>query len=182
MKKIFVVTLVLLLVACNQSIYREYHTDYPYYQTFEDMMDKADSIFEGEVLTSAAYSIDLNAGDDFMKPLHDNEQPANDDFVYTVYEINVLTVYKGELDINARIKIKVLGGVVGNDVYTDLKSVRFEDGNKFMFLTVSFTNELMPWSLINPEQGYYQIIDDLYIKNTQNSVEIDMGLLTTNES
>lgn len=182
MKKAFIVIFVLLLVACNQSTYREYHADYPYYQTFEDMTKKADSIFEGEVLSSAVYAINPSKSDDFMKLLHDNEKPENDDFVYTVYEIKVLTVYKGTLELNATIRIKVLGGNVGNDVYTDLKDVSFEHGYEFLFLTASFSNEFMPWSLINPEQGYYQIIEDIYIKNSQNSVEIDMEVLTTLES
>lgn len=186
MKKIFICLLIVFLVACNQGIHVEYPADYPYYDTADAMTNKADYVFEGKILESNVYKIiissDTNSSVDFIHLLLEGDKLAANEYVYTVYDMKVFASYKGDLTINTIVRIKLLGGKVGADVYTDLSSVSFNTGEKVLLFAVSFNNNLMPWSLINPEQGYYQIINNIYIKHDNNHVAVDTAYLSNIDS
>ncbi len=173
---IAVIALIIFLVGCTSSIRVEYHSDYQTYQTFSDMVNMADHVFAGTVISRSVEMIDISMdinGDAFRNPLIEGVKPEESIFVYTVYDIRVVDIYKGALEQDMVIEIKVLGGTIGDDIYLDIVDVSFDIGDDLYLMAIDFNIVGMPFSLINPYQGYYSIEGDAYVAHEDNPVPFD---------
>ena len=80
------------------------YEDWPYYSSVESLVDYADNVFEGEVINISFAVLDACTG----KSDNIKDKDA-DPFLYTIYEVEITNLYKGENTSNAY--IKVAGGV-----------------------------------------------------------------------
>lgn len=154
------------LVGCNKNSAQEnnsdmekviVHGDYEYYETIDEITNESDIMIYGKV---------INVDD----PIELNVNSENEELdVYTVSSLEVVEVIKGDVSVGDKIKVKQYGGVYNNVNYI-LENVEYlqpsQEGVFFLQTYEPLTNEEMPYSLLNPEQGYFTFVDDkIEIKN-----------------
>lgn len=125
------------------------NADYPYYSTAGEIADKADIVFSGKVREKSDENLDVRAQ-------KSDSEPEIGDFIsmpYTVYEISINKVYKGKSDDDNAIKIKVMGGNLGDVEYQVEDSPKIEIGKEYLFLVKTYDN--MYASLLNMTQSVY---------------------------
>ena len=83
-----------------------FRADWPHYDSVQTLVSASDNVFEGKLTNIYFDIVDLKTGYSASK-----NSEASDLYLYTVYEIDVNTSYKG---VNAdKICIKVIGGIAG---------------------------------------------------------------------
>ncbi|KJS19274.1 MAG: hypothetical protein VR72_19940 [Clostridiaceae bacterium BRH_c20a] len=126
------------------------HADYEMYGDIEKLVNNSDIIITGKVKkVNSAQEINVSLEKD--NPLY---------HVYTVSEIVVEKVIKGNINPGDVVKVKQLGGEVKNIKYVEQNVKYFSKNMKGMFFLKTYSNDI-PCSLLNPVQGDIEIIDEI---------------------
>lgn len=175
MKKSFIVMSILLVSimtsACGSnsdtsSIEREVtsiHAEYPVFDTAEDIVDASNLVFSGTV-TEISYET-LNAksetGADTLTGLLESS-----DIPYTIFEISVDQVYKGNVDGDT-ILIKRPGGKLDGETFVLDDASLIEQGETYLFITEGYENSYP--SLLNVTQASYNINEPEKMNNEESN-------------
>jgi len=73
--------------------------------------------------------------------------------IYTVYTIKISDVYKGNYKTGETIKVKQLGGTIGNRTFIEQGSVAISTMHEYIFFLATY--DKMPASLLNQIQSLY---------------------------
>ncbi|MDD4113556.1 MAG: hypothetical protein PHC56_11085 [Herbinix sp.] len=148
-------------------IYKSMTVDWPVYEDVEDLVKAGNVILLGKVSDISFQVLDDRTG----QPPSEETQEV-DRSLYTIYDIDVITSYKG--DSLETVKIRALGGLENQYLKEQLKALEEESQKLITFvkgkpnITIDETylfvlnqyEETMP-TLVNMEQGVYDIRDPL---------------------
>lgn len=125
--------------------------EYPEYETNKELIEKADLIFTGVIINASYEYLDVKSeqGKDPMTGLDEASK-----IPYTIYEIKVTQLYKGNKQ-DETIYIKCPGGKVGEDVYVSELQNRMEIGIEYLFLAETYDTSYP--SLLNDTQALYSM-------------------------
>ncbi|MBR4278553.1 MAG: hypothetical protein IKT34_00105, partial [Clostridia bacterium] len=146
-----------------------FHADWPQYDSVESLIEASSNVFEGKLTNISFDVVDLYTGESANKA-----SEASKLHIYTIYEVEVNTSYKG---VNAdKVYIKVIGGMEGYmeskqfdklkeyDIYDENVGLLVLDcfepltiGKTYLFLT---DGQVGPYhSIINNTQFAYDTVD-----------------------
>lgn len=181
MKRGSVFVLALLIVCVSLSSCRPVapttsylKIDYPQYASSDEMERQADRIVTGIVLkwnyqnlgvhssVDAAELLDLSASSSVMTP-------------YTVYQIKITQVIKGEGKAGDTLQVKIPGGATQDHPIVLSGFLPWKPTSEYLLYLSTFPN--MPASLINPIQGVYELIDGKPKANPKNTVPVSDEIL-----
>ena len=135
-----------------------FHGDYPHYPKVSDIVDAADVIIAGDVISARE-----------VKHLMVDKTPNKADketTPYTISTIKVTEVIKGNIKVGDLIEIKQLGDYKNKPELTlyEMNGYLEKDSKELMFLC-EYANS--PYSPVNPAQGVINIMPDgsLYSAN-----------------
>ena len=153
--------IIFILTSCGKTIEENdlgevitiIHADYPEYDTAQSLVDAADLVFVGQVesVTNQMLDVKTEAGKDSMTGL-----AVADSIPYTIYEIEVVTVYKGNIT-GTTISLKRPGGILDGNEYILEDATVVTLGNTYLFTAVSFENSYP--SFLNSSQSSYDMND-----------------------
>lgn len=153
------ITLALVFVAAkpdmiatlkNDNIYK-IHADYIIYDTEDTLIQKADTIVSGEVLDTFSEQYNLNISET------KETDPIN--VVYTIANIKISEVIKGQYQVGDIIQVKQFGGEYKGKNYVEEQTKQFEKNTKGLFFLQTYESGT-PASLINPIQGHVKFMDN----------------------
>ncbi len=142
-----------------------YRPDYPEYEDADALVDSADLIFSGTVKGISYEQLDVSDGG---KGTYD---AASEKFPYTVYEVLVDKVYKGEAEGDV-IRIKRLGGRDSDEELGLEDAPAVDAGGEYLFLTQTYDNTYP--SLVNMSQAAYSM-DDAAKKSQSGGADIALS-------
>ena len=152
------------------------YTDYPEYDTVDHMEDAATVIIEGKIISEKVVKLDPSEtltdeqkNDPKLNPGGETESLS---FPYTIYMVEINTVYKGDVKEGNTIEIKQLGGTVDNVNYTEEDATKIQIDSTYILFLETFTNS--PASLINQIQGIYEYKDNKITGNNKNKIILDL--------
>ncbi len=144
------------------------HADYPFYEDEQSLFNRADIIITGEVVkVNKADKINING--DKVKKGTDEE----DKIKYTVSEVKVIEVIKGDVKTGDIVKVKQLGDKEG---IADAELIKYDgyltkNMQYVLFLKgYSDINSEIPYSTLNPIQGQLDIVNDKVKVNELNKL------------
>ena len=147
---------------CSKKVVK-IHADYPHYSTMESLLKDSDVIIIGQ-------TVNANKGEKLN--INTDKKGSPDELVYTVSEVKVTEVIKGNVKPGEVIKIKQLGGTYDNKVYKLEDMEYLVKGKDYVLFLDSFVdidpNE--PYVLLNPTQGYLEIADSKIKANKNNAL------------
>lgn len=162
MKKLYFTLLLVLcfmLPACgkesniskNKGTVTVIHADYPCYNTAQELVDSADLVFTGSVenITYEELDIKTESEDDSLTGF-----VAAQNIPYTIYEIKIKDVYKGDADDDT-ICIKQPGGQIDDNTYILEGISVISQGETYLFLAETYENTYP--SLLNATQALYNM-------------------------
>lgn len=147
--------------------YKDMYVDWLAYSDTEKLMDAGNIVILGKVTGISFQMLDSQTA---YPPTEDSN--AEDCFLYTIYDVEVLTSYKGTA--SGTIKIRLIGGL--KDIYlneqiaaltgSDEREIpvvvgmpKMEIGESYLFVLYQY-EDTMP-TPVNPEQGMYKLDDPL---------------------
>lgn len=132
----------------TEKLYVHQNGNYSEYADAYELTDKATLIFSGAVDSKRCELLDI-------REVKTGELPDEEKILYTLYEISVDKVYKGQID-NEKICVKVSGGELekGRYIYTG-ETVNLDIKSKYLFLASDHNNEYP--NLINANQSVYSM-------------------------
>lgn len=138
-------------ISKNKGTVTVIHADYPCYNTAQELVDSADLAFTGSIenITYEELDIKTESGDDSLTGF-----AATQNIPYTIYEIKVKDVYKGNAD-NDTIYIKQPGGQIDDNVYVLEGISTISQGETYLFLAETY--ETTYPSLLNATQALYNM-------------------------
>jgi len=130
--------------------------EYPLFGGLEDMVSRSTEIVKAEVLDKRVEKIDTR-----MPPLNDDSDQI---MIYTVYRINVLEVYKGDVKPGDTMEVKQLGGQLDNVRVISNDEISLETRDDLILFLESYGSygreyAHMPASLLNPTQAAYRFMN-----------------------
>ena len=131
-------------------------SDYPFYADEQSLFDHADLIINGVVIkVNKPEKINIRI---------DKPSQAMDDgkALFTVSEIKVTDVIKGNVKAGDIIKVKQLGDKNGRAEESEIMyDGYFEKGGQYILFLMDFTSMIadMPYSTLSPMQGQIPIVD-----------------------
>lgn len=127
------------------------HAEYPSYDTAQELVDEADLVFSGTVESISYEMLDVRTetGKDSMAGSDQSQK-----IPYTIYQVEVDSVYKGSAD-ETDISIKCPGGEVDDNRYVVEGALVLQEGERYLFLTKTF--ETTYPSLLNVTQSVYHM-------------------------
>lgn len=140
----------------------QFQADYEVYNDLETMIKNANLVVLGEV---------IKVNEPKKMPFIDIPGKGPVYGVYTVSEIQVKKVIKGNVNPGDIVQVKQLGGNLGTETWVENESQLLSTGEKGVF----FLDETSPASLLNPSQGFVKIVDNK-IKPHKNNNLIKSGL------
>lgn len=90
---------------------------------------------------------------------------------YTIYNVEILVVFKGKAKVGDTVQLKQLGGDDGVKQYVFAEAQPLETKADYIFFLKVYPNS--PASLINPVQGVYSVSSGKITANEKNPVKID---------
>lgn len=165
-----------VLSGCAGSSNKEviYYTDYPYYDSIEEAKNKADMIIEGTILSTKTVTLDpaQKLTDEEKKDpgLYPGGPEESSSFVYTIYQVEVVSKYKGEVEKGDTIEFKRLGGTEANVHYVEEDAMNMEIGETYILFLETYPDS--PASLINPIQGVYKCEGNEIIRHEKNTIDL----------
>lgn len=144
-------------VGCSQKLSQ--HSDYEYFNDDKSLISNSDVIISGIILkVNKAEKININT--DSIVRSKNNEQDLQ---TYTVSEVKVSEVLKGDVKIGDTLKIKQLGdkdGIVEDSIIKN--GGYFKNNSEHIFFLKSYKNIVsgMPYSVLNPSQGDVELVNN----------------------
>lgn len=149
--------------ACSPSQVTDevfYNAAYPSYATATELGAEADLVIEGTIVSSAVKEIDIatqlsseDADDPKLNP-GGSVDPAPMPIVYTVHQVRVDRVIKGDASVGEVIEVKELGGTLGKTKYVTAEGIVLKGKATYVLFLATFDGS--PASLLNPVQGAYK--------------------------
>ncbi|MBS4031602.1 MAG: hypothetical protein KGZ63_09305 [Clostridiales bacterium] len=155
-KTICFILLCLLLVGCSagKEVMPEivYQGHYDYYNSTNELIETADIIVLGRVESQNVEIINIGVGD---------QRDESAEFVYTVSNISVQKVLKGNFKEEETIRVKQLGGTLNGQVYREEGTEFFKKNRPYLFFLADFQSEYnTPFEVLNPTQGHLEFAND----------------------
>ncbi len=156
-----VLAIVCFLVSCRSSV--EYlgndnsdiicviQADYPEYESPEDIYEVSDLIISGTIINQRYEN--LNILTDNGKE-SDTGLKESSEIPYTIYEIRISEIFKGEC-VEDTIYVKCPGGIINGVKYVSSITENLAEEKKYLFLLKTFDDSYP--SLINDTQSYYDM-------------------------
>ena len=127
----------------------EIHADYPVYETAKDLVDVSDLIISGRILDRRYELLDVSV------------DQGNDSGIqlipYTIYEIQILNVYKGKTEDDT-IYIKCVGGINDDVMYLTEINEKIKIGGDYLLLLKTYDATYS--SLLNDSQSLFDLGDN----------------------
>ncbi|SES68903.1 hypothetical protein [Anaerobranca gottschalkii] len=152
---VVIALLILTITGCKSVV--KVHIIYPLYDDLDSMILSADTIVEGKILSMTVVG---------------SEQEG---VLYTVYDVEIITNFKGKFNSKEVIKIKQVGGETKDLVVTTDERVNLKKDLTYLLFLVTYEDS--PASLINPTQGAYLLEDGKYIEHNDNKIKINREIL-----
>lgn len=165
---LFLAIIPLLLFGCGQAMEETstdtvvYHSDYPHYETIDEMEEISNLIISGKVVDSTVQVLDVSGqplteeelNDEEKNPHPEGKQPNEEplESVYTVSTIEIDEKFKGEYSEEV-IKVKQGGGVYDDVLHVESGVEMFEEGKSYILFLQTYDS--IPASLLNPYQAAY---------------------------
>lgn len=140
--------------------------DYPSYPDLESLVSSSDAIIIGKVkkvnspnIIDYKVVIDPSLPEETKNTLKNMQLPY---YVYTVSDVEIEKVIKGDLKVGDNIAIKQMGGTFENKKYVTEDVRFFNNGSKRVIFLKDFRKDFgedMPFSTLNPIQGDMEIVD-----------------------
>lgn len=179
------------LIACTPSSpvnEVHYNAVYPMYETAADLSAAADVVVKGEVIASAVKelgTLEELTGEDAADPeLNPGGSTAKSEtlLVYTVHQVRVTEVVKGDVAVGSVIEVKELGGTLGDTKFLTPEGTLLGKGGEYLLFLKTFDGS--PASLLNPIQSTYAYKDERLVSMDGNSIaakDIEAALELENE-
>lgn len=164
LKIMFIIALLIITVSGCKAANVEINADYPHYDDLDSMILHADTIIEGKILAITVENLNINSNPEEVEEL-----------LYTIYDVEVIKVFRGETKKKEIIQIKQLGGETENLIVTTEDKSNIKKDLSYLFFLATYKDS--PASLINPKQGAYLIKDGKYIEDNDNKIKINKELL-----
>lgn len=148
--------LVLFILQQNSNDFKKIailHRDYPVYKNASQLVKKADLVFTGKVKSKKNELLDIRDYQNEKDPTTGAEDET-ELLPYTIYEVEIEELYKGNYD-ESSIKVKVLGGNMNGTIYEMEDAMPIEIGGEYLF-NVS-TYEDSEATLLNMTQAIYDL-------------------------
>ncbi|KAB3533084.1 hypothetical protein [Alkaliphilus serpentinus] len=163
-----VVVILLIPIWIFSKMSSTYLADYPHYSDEDTLIKEADVIVIGKVdeISKAKINVNQNQKD------QDYDKSVDDLLEYTVSEVQVLDVLKGDIRVGEKIQIKQLGHIDGI-----IKIKNYFNKNKEYFFFLKKYDDItpgMPYSTLNPIQGHIEIDKNKIIIDKENQLFKDM--------
>lgn len=177
-KLFFMLIVVVLVIAFFAITHKsELHADYPFYDTIEELYNRADVIVVAKVNKAGkTVNLDINADKTSNEDLEDKKIP------YTISEVEVVHIIKGEAEVNQVLQVKQLGDYK-NQPESRLKEIDGylkKDKNVVLFLKgYEDIGMDVPYSILNPDQGIL-LIENGIIKTVGENPLFTDGLSLNN--
>lgn len=160
---IVIVSIVITILAVNKfGVKGTIVADYPYYSSIEELVEASDLIIVCKAVESGRV--------EKISIAHDGKNDDDSVFVYTLSDVEILKVIKGNYNEGDKITIKQLGDYKGtqDDITKKIDGYIKSDTEYLLFLKVY--NET-PCSAVNPGQGIVEIKDGyLYAKSGESLI------------
>lgn len=133
------------------TIATSFSAEYPSYATANDLVETADLVFSGTVKGISYEDLDVRvgSGEDSATGIS-----SSGNIPYTIYEIDVDTVYKGTAEEDV-VRIKVPGGEKDGKLYIADGAPKISEGEEYLFLAETYENTYP--SLLNLSQSTYDL-------------------------
>ncbi|MBD5158483.1 MAG: hypothetical protein HDT13_12720 [Butyrivibrio sp.] len=147
--------------------YKDMYVDWMAYSDTEKLIDAGNIVVLGKVTGISFQMLDSQTA---YPPTEDSN--SEDCFLYTIYDVEVLTSYKGTA--SGTIKIRLIGGLKdiylneqlaaltgsdGREIPVVVGMPKMEIGENYLFVLYQY-EDTMP-TPVNPEQGMYKLDDPL---------------------
>ncbi|MDF2539396.1 MAG: hypothetical protein K0S76_2417 [Herbinix sp.] len=139
--------------------------DFPYYESIDELYNKADLVIEGKVIDVRAELLNDRIG---VSDPEDKE-------LYTIYTIDVKKTYKGNIQKNDTLEVKVYGGDTNTMKLIYSEAVYLDVNEKYILFLNTYENS--PACMLNNIQAHYKIDDTKLIKEIDNNFELDFEKL-----
>lgn len=161
--------LVSSLTGCARKL--TIHADYPYYSNINDLTNSANIVISGKVKNvNKGNKLYIDKGPEDKNI--DSNKKDNEGMIYTVSEIEVTDVIKGNLKVGDKIKVKQLGGTYDNVTYKVDDMTYLQKGKEYVLFLQTYEdidpNE--PYCLLNPVQAYMDIDNDKVKPSPKNNL------------
>ena len=126
-----------LAAACSQAEKEtvRYTPDYPHYESVDALASRTSDIVAGKITEVRTEAIDISSG---------GANTGQTSMVYTVYTLDVESVYKGHYKTGEPAEVKLLGKT---------PALGLRVGTEYLFFLESY--DAVPASLLNPYQCVY---------------------------
>ena len=128
-------------------------------------------IVEVKVISSESVTLDANESLTDEQTNDSERNPGGEtdrqSLPYTIYTVEVMQVYKGDVTVGNTIEMKQLGGTIDHVHYVQEDAMTIEIGNTYIMFLETYENS--PASLINPIQGIYEYTDGIITGNSKNT-------------
>jgi len=159
-----VIGLSLFIVACNAMETTENNVaedllnvaqvsfDFPHYNSIEHL-----SSFSTEVVRVAVLDERVEWLNTWIPPQNELEdaggEPSDLYFIYTIYRVEILEVFKGDVEVGDMIEVKQIGGQMDDTKFINMDEVPLVIGSDLILFLHSFDD--FPASLMNATQSAY---------------------------
>ncbi len=159
------ITVSLSISGCGKTM----SGDYPYYSDTSELAKEADVIVVGDVTkVNKAEKININA-DAEKRELNKEE----DLVTYTVSDVKITEVIKGDVKVGDTIRIKQLGdknNMVDTATVDNGGYLKKDSDHVFFLKSYIDINPDMPYSLLNPAQGQIEFSENTSKVGSQNKL------------
>lgn len=160
--KLAIISLISISLITGCSNENKAHEFYPSY-SYESLLEISDIIVTGEVIKSHKAE-KINVG----KKIKGNNAESITS-TYTVCDVKIIDVIKGNVKTGDIIQVKQLGNKNGAKNEQVEKYGYFKENNEYVLFLTTF-EEGMPYSTLSPVQGHLNIIDNEIIVNKDNKL------------
>lgn len=174
---ILVILVAIIVVVWYKTPLGEIKADYPFYQSTDELVDRADLIVVGETISSGKVTkLNVNANKESREDNEDKLTP------YTTLEVRVVQVIKGDISVGETITVKQLGDI-NRRPEARLKEIDgyLKEGTQYVMFLKGY-KEIgldVPYSLLNPDQGTLKITNDVININGYNPLFNDSESLSS---
>lgn len=141
------------------------YSDYIHYSDISSITKAADVIIKGNVI-NVSKPQKLKIGESFN---NDTKSYESEYGIYTVSDIKVIKVLKGDLKTNDIIQIKQQGGSLQDTNYIEEGSSYLQPEEVHMFFLAKFNDS--PYSMLNPTQGKIKLENNKVKMSQENLVQ-----------
>jgi len=186
MQKVLKISLIMIglifLVACSSRTTNENETmveaeimivsgDFPHYTNIEHLASNASEVVRVEVLSERVEAINI-----WLPPQNEFEDTGEvlreAYFIYTIHQLRILEVFKGDVNVGDILEVKQIGGQLDGLTVINDDKISFGAGDDLVLFLQSFDD--VPASLLNPDQSAYRFTisnEDARNRNIDDALE-----------